>query len=97
MAAAGDVWDLGGGFNNSVSVVAFCTWPGFSCCIVHLALINGVFNSMHGRMMGGCDCGWTRYPTVLGSGYFWEGVAAAGRVPPLAHAGTAVSEVVLLT
>ena len=40
--------ELGGGFNNSVSVVALRTWPGFSCCIVHLAFINGVFNSMHG-------------------------------------------------
>ena len=24
---AGDFWDLGGGLNNSASVVASCTWP----------------------------------------------------------------------
>ena len=37
--------------------------------------------------LGGCDCGWTRHPTLPGFYFAWG--SAAGREPPLAHAGSA--------
>ena len=55
--------------DNSVSVVALCTWPGFSCCIVHLAFISGVFNSLHGRMM--CSCWNIRLVNLAAASTIW--------------------------
>ena len=46
VAAAGDGWDLGGGFNFPVSVVA-CAPGRASVLLVHLA-VDMVSNSMHG-------------------------------------------------